>query len=451
MGHATGGGRVAGVDRSAGRTLVRPHGISHHSRRCSRTHRDVGLISSGVDGYHDVLVLGGGNAGVSAAARALRRGITDVAVIEPQAVHTYQPLLSYVGGGQARLADAERTQRSVMPKNCTWIQDAVVGVDPVQKVTTTASGRRYGYGDLIIGTGLVPDDEALAGISAAADSDAVTSNYLGRAEKTWQLISRFPSPGVGDSTERSTAVFTVPRPPVGCTGTTLKPLFLAAAHWRATGELADIDIILVIDREDLLGVPRLDSMLRRHLDELGVRILHRTAVTALSPATRQITVTDHEGAQTIIDYRMLHLVPPFRGQPWVESSGLTGGTQHGLVDIDPRTLQHRDHRDIWAAGDGAAIDTDSSGGGLRKQIAVLVDNLLAARAGRELTSYDGYTVAPVTIDSHRLVAAEFDRTGKLTPSLPSFLDPLKARRSAWLFDRYGLPRSYWNLILRGRL
>ncbi|MFI8568044.1 NAD(P)/FAD-dependent oxidoreductase [Rhodococcus sp. NPDC078407] len=409
------------------------------------------MTSRSVDAHHDVLILGGGNAGVSAAARALRLGISDVAVIEPQSVHTYQPLLSYVGGGQARLRDAERTQRSVMPRSSTWIHDSVVEVDPREKVATTASGRRYGYRDLIIGTGLVPDDEALPGIAEAANSDAVASNYLGLAEKTWRLISTLSSTGVGENASRAAAVFTVPRLPVGCTGTTLKPLFLAAAHWRATGQLADIDITLVIDREGLLGVPALDSVLRRHLDDLGVRIMDRSAVTALSPETEQITVTDHRGAQQIIDYRMLHLVPPFRGQPWVELSGLSGDGRHGLVDIDPRTLQHREHHEIWAAGDGAGIDTDSSGGGLRKQIAVLVDNVLAARAGRALSSYDGYSVAPVTIDAHRLVAAEFDRTGTLTPSLPSFLDPLKARRSAWLFDRYGLPLSYWNMILRGRL
>ncbi|OZC99378.1 pyridine nucleotide-disulfide oxidoreductase [Rhodococcus sp. 06-235-1A] len=405
------------------------------------------MTSIAVDGHFDVLVLGGGNAGVSAAARALRLGVTDVAVVEPQSVHTYQPLLSYVGGGRAQLRDAERTQRSVMPKRSTWIEDAVARVDPHEKVATTASGKRYGYRDLIIGTGLVPDDAALPGIAAAADTETVTSNYLGLAEKTWKLISDFPAPEV----QRGTAVFTVPRPPVGCTGTTLKPLFLAAAHWRETGQLDGIDITLVIDREVLLGVPQLDSVLLDRLRELDVRILHRTAVTALSPETRQITVTDHQGTQETIDYSMLHLVPPFRGQPWVESSELSGVGRHGLVDIDPHTLQHREHRQIWAAGDGAGIDTDSSGGGLRKQVAVLVDNLLAARSGRELSSYDGYTVAPVTVDAHRLIAAEFDRTGTLTPSLPSFLDPVKARRTAWLFDRYGLPLTYWNMILRGRL
>ncbi len=152
-----------------------------------------------------------------------------------------------------------------------------------------------------------------------------------------------------------------------------------------------------------------------------------------------------------VQYDMLHLVPPFRGADLVTDSGLAGTRDRGLVDIDPHTLRHRTHASIWGAGDGAAIATDPSGGGLRRQVAVLVDNLAAARAGEELTTYDGYTVAPIATDAHHLIAAEFDRDGTITSSLPSVIDPLKPRRSAWAFDRYVLPRLYWNAILRGRV
>ena len=144
-------------------------------------------------------------------------------------------------------------------------------------------------------------------------------------------------------------------------------------------------------------------------------------------------------------------MPPSRGRAWVTESDLAGDVPHGLVDVDPRTLQHHRHPNVWAAGDGAAIDTDPSGGGLRKQVSTLVDNLPAARRGGQLGEYDGYTVAPIPLDSHRLIAAEFDRTGTVTSSLPSFLDPLKPRRLAWAGDRYGLPFSYWHLLLKGHL
>ncbi|MCZ8380627.1 FAD/NAD(P)-binding oxidoreductase [Mycobacterium sp. CPCC 205372] len=393
------------------------------------------------DGSYDVLVIGGGNAGISAAARLIRQGVEDVAVIEPQQVHTYRPLLSYVGGGQATLQSAERTQRSVTPSGCDWIRDSAVAVDAAQGVVECASGKRYGYRDLILGPGLVPDTDALPGVDAAMATSSVASNYLNQAEETWRLVQEIAPHG--------RAVFTVPRPPVSCTGTTLKPLFLAAAHWHKTSR--PVDITLVIDRPRLLGVPDLDDRLLGRCHELGVHVLHDTAVTAVDPGERRITVADNAGATRELPYDMLHLVPPFRGPHWIEASGLAGRAPHGLIDIDPLTLQHRDHANVWAAGDAAAVDTDPSGGALRRQIAILVDNLLAARAGKRLDTYDGYTVAPVTTSAHRLIPGEFDRSGAITSSLPSFLEPLAARRSAWAFDRYGLPRSYWNLILKGRL
>jgi sulfide:quinone oxidoreductase len=400
-------------------------------------------LAARTDGYFDVLIVGGGNAGISAAARLNRKGVTDVAVIEPNHVHTYRPLLSYVGGGQASMGAAERTQRSVTPRKSTWLHDSALSVDPDTHTVRCASGRSYRYRDLILAPGLVADSDALAGIHTALDNPTVASNYCNRAEETWQLVQEMPRGGH--------AVFTVPRPPVSCTGTTIKPLLLAAAHWRRTGRLPGVAITLVVDRPSLLDAPEVTARLAGCLEDLGVRVLLDTAVTELMPDQLCLTVTGTDGRSMQLEYDMLHLVPPFRGPRWLETSSLTGSQPHGLIDIDPRTLRHRAHPDIWAAGDSAAVDTDPSGGALRRQIKILVDNLLAARTGGSLTDYDGYTVAPVATDAHRLIPGEFDRTGAVTSSLPSFIDPLKPRRSAWAFDRYGLPRSYWNLILKGRL
>ncbi|WP_237571121.1 NAD(P)/FAD-dependent oxidoreductase [Mycolicibacterium lacusdiani] len=386
-------------------------------------------------------MIGGGNAGISAAARFLRKGVSSVAVAEPQLVHTYRPLLSYVGGGQAALRTAERTQRSVTPKGCTWIQESAVAVDPEARMVTFASGRTCGYRDLVLGAGLVPDDDALPGIAEALHSPAVASNYLDHAEKTWDLVREMRS---------GRAVFTVPRAPVSCTGTTIKPLFLAAAHWKRAGRLGDIDITLIVDRAGLVDVPDLDDRLGRCLDDLNVEVLHRTSVTAVDPERNELTVTGPDG-ERLVPYDLLHLVPPFRGPTWLADSGLTDSDRHGVIDVDPGTFRHRTHPDVWAVGDGAGVDTDPSGGALRRQVKILVGNVLAARSGRSMDTYDGYTVAPVATDAHLLIAGEFDRSGEVTSSLPSFVDPLKPRRVAWAFDRYGLPQTYWNLILKGRV
>ncbi len=53
------------------------------------------------NGHHRILIIGGGTAGITVAARMLRKGHDDVAVIEPSESHYYQPLWTLVGGGQA--------------------------------------------------------------------------------------------------------------------------------------------------------------------------------------------------------------------------------------------------------------------------------------------------------------------------------------------------------------
>jgi sulfide:quinone oxidoreductase len=71
---------------------------------------------------HQILIVGGGTAGISVAARLLRKGYRDVAVIEPSREHYYQPLWTLVGGGQAKASTTERTESSVMPKGANWFR-----------------------------------------------------------------------------------------------------------------------------------------------------------------------------------------------------------------------------------------------------------------------------------------------------------------------------------------
>ncbi len=44
---------------------------------------------------HEVVIIGGGNAGVSLAARLKRYGVKDIALIEPKEHHLYQLVLAY--------------------------------------------------------------------------------------------------------------------------------------------------------------------------------------------------------------------------------------------------------------------------------------------------------------------------------------------------------------------
>ena len=62
--------------------------------------------------------------------------------------------------------------------------------------------------------------------------------------------------------------------------------------------------------------------------------------------------------------------------------------------------------------------TRPSGGALRKQVAVLAPNILAARPAGRSQHYDGYTVMPITTARHRLMLVEVDRNGRPQPTVP---------------------------------
>lgn len=215
----------------------------------------------------DVVALGGGNAGVAVAAHLRRRDIHRIAIVEPSTTHTYRPLLSYVGGGEAGLPAAQRSQAAVTPPGVRWAQSAVESVLPAadpddDHIVVCADGTRLACRDLVVATGLVPDDEALPGVAEALTDRAVVSNYLDAATRTWAGIRDLAGRG-------GHAVFTLPRPPVSCSATTLKPLFLALDHWDTHG--SGVWATVLVDRPTLIGVDDLDRTILAALDDRGVR------------------------------------------------------------------------------------------------------------------------------------------------------------------------------------
>ena len=99
---------------------------------------------------HRVVIAGGGDAGISVAARLLKAGERDIAVIEPSDVRYYQPLWTLVGGGCAPVEKSVRPEMSVMPKGAKWIKDRAVDIDPEAQTVGVGSGGSVGY-DFLIG------------------------------------------------------------------------------------------------------------------------------------------------------------------------------------------------------------------------------------------------------------------------------------------------------------
>ena len=391
---------------------------------------------------HEVLIVGGGNAGISLAARLLRDGVEDVAVVEDEQVHRYRPLLNYVGAGQAGMGRLERLVSDVVPRGCTWIRDEVVSVDTATSTASTRRGRTLGYTTLVVCPGLVEDWQATPGLQDALEAGWATSTFLTTtAPQVWSALRSMRS---------GRAVFTVPPEPAPCGATALKPLFMACDHWRRAGVLADIDVRLVLPGASAVGLPPADDRLERLFDSYGVRVTRDAHIEGVDAEAHSVTVTTPAGSEVLEDVALAHLVPHYRGPAWVSDSGLADASPAGLVDVDPETMRHRRHDSIWSLGDVAALGIRPSGGALRHQVEILAGNIVTAADGGDLGRYDGYTVMPITVSRRELMLVEVDREGRPAPSVP-VVDLTKPRRFTWWFDRYALPVIYFRRILRGKV
>ena len=61
--------------------------------------------------HHQIVIIGGGNAGISTAAQLLRKNRSlDIAIMDPSDRHYYQPAWTLVGGGVFDIRKTERTE-----------------------------------------------------------------------------------------------------------------------------------------------------------------------------------------------------------------------------------------------------------------------------------------------------------------------------------------------------
>ena len=284
---------------------------------------------------YKVAIIGGGNAGISLAARLRRAGTDDIGVIEPAESHFYQPLWTLVGGGCARAEESRRSEASVMPQRVGWIKDHALEVDPDAQTVTTKSGTSVHYDHLVVCPGIQLDWAAVPGMAESLDTAAVSSNYRYElAPKTWQLIKQMRS---------GTAVFTMPSGPIKCAGAPQKIAYLAADYWRRQGVLDAIRVVLVLPTPGMFGVKVFADELEHVAARYHIEVRKNSEVTAVDPDARSVTITDNaEQTTEELPYDMLHVVPRQSAPDWIKASPISDpDIPGGYVQIDKNTMRHK--------------------------------------------------------------------------------------------------------------
>ena len=396
--------------------------------------------------HYQVVVVGGGNAGISVAARLLKEDSSlNIAIIEPSESHYYQPAWTLVGGGSFDINKTRRSEASVIPKGATWIKDAVVEFQPTQNTVTTTSGNSYGYDYLVVAPGIQLNWHHVLGLPETMGKNYVTSNYsFGLAPYTFECIKAM-KPGM-------VAIFTSPSTTLKCGGAPQKITYLAADYFRKHGLQGKIKVDFSTAGKVIFGIKKYADQLSKVVSGYGIEVNFQHDLVAIDGASKKarFKVKDKDGVESEVEkhFDMIHVTPPQSAPDFIRASPLAN--ENGWVDVDKYSLQHNRYKNVFGIGDASSSPNSKTGAAVRKQAPVLVKNLLALMKGKPLPAkYNGYGSCPIITGYGKLILAEFDYENVPRETFP--FDQSKPRWSMWVLKKYILPWLYWHRILKGTL
>lgn len=395
--------------------------------------------------HHQIVIVGGGNAGISVASQLLRKNKSlDIAIVDPSDKHYYQPAWTLVGSGIFNIKDTERTEASVMPKGVTWVKWRVAGFDPEGNKLLLEGGETLGYDYLVVAPGIQLNWHEITGLKETLGKNGVCSNYsFETAPYTFECIKAFKG---------GNAIFHNPHTPVKCGGAPHKIMYMATDYFRKHGLLDKVHVAYWSGGTRLFAVPKYEKTLLDVVQRGNINLNFNVKLTAIDGDKKLATFVgigaDNKDQVTEVPFDMIHLTPPQSAPDFVSKSPLANAA--GWVEVDQYTLQHPRFANVFTLGDGAGLPTSKTGAAIRKQALVLVANLLSFMTGKPLTAkYNGYSSCPIVTGYDKLVMAEFDYTNTPTETFP--FDQSKERWSMFALKRYLLPWLYWNQILPGKM
>jgi len=388
-----------------------------------------------------LVVVGGGAGGCGTVNKFVNKfGEGEVAVIEPNKEHYYQPLWTLVGGGVKDLAQTMRPMESLLPAGAKWLQESVVSFEPDHNRLLTSSGDTVTYDWLVIATGLQLRYEKIKGLPEAFDTPGVGSNYsVSYVDKTRKAIEEFKG---------GNAVFTFPNSPIKCAGAPQKIMYLAEENWRKRGIKANIQYRSSLPV--IFGVKKYADALWEVVKGRGIDVQLRNHLVEVKPETKEAVFENLDsGELETVKYDMIHITPPMSTPDCLNSNpDLVDGA--GFLSVNKETLQHTKYNNIFGLGDCTNVPTAKTAAAVAAQLGVMRKNLGAAIAGSALPGgYDGYTSCPLVTGTKSCILAEFDFQAPPQPLETFPVNQGKERWSMFMLKSHLMPHLYWHGLVKG--
>ncbi|WP_198304308.1 FAD-dependent oxidoreductase [Arcobacter vandammei] len=425
-----------------------------------------------------IVIIGGGLAGVSTAARLMNTLTNaDITIIEPNSKSvSYQPGTTLVASGVYKSKDELLFDtKDYMPKGVKWIKEKAIEFNPEANKVTLSNKEVIDYDYLIVAAGITLDYGAIKGLEEVGDAysagdaskilkafgdSGVTSVYnIDSSAHMWEQTQKFIERA---KKEKVNAIFTAPNTAVKCGGAPKKVMYLVNSRLNEAKARANATLTYYDDGGKLFSVKEYADAIEKQFIARDMKWNFSHNLTGVDIANKIATFDKHWEEQGEYDedlkehdiikkhmnvevpFDFLHITPPQKAPDEIGKSPI--GSAKGWIPVNKESLQHVKYKNIFAIGDIAAVPMGKTGGTVRKQYKVLVDNLISVMEGKEPTAkFEGYTVCPLITDIGTVMLAEFDWSGKPTPSFP--IDPTQERWIWWLLKVYLLkPMTMYGML-----
>ena len=410
-----------------------------------------------------LVIIGGGTGGIMLSSRLMKtKAPVEVTLIEPADTHWYHPAWTLVGAGAYDIKKTAKPMSEMIPDKVKWIKDYATGFRPEENVVTTANTGDISYDFLVVSPGLVMDTSLIEGLTEALGKGVVCSNYTD-PEHTWDVIRNFKG---------GNAIFTQPTTPIKCGGAPQKIAYLAADYFRMHNMSDRVKVTFATPGTVIFGVKVIADSLMKVIDRYNIDFKPFYAPIKVDGPNKKITfkhigpkenlcVVNDDGStdtsiapdEIVMDYDMLHIAPPQTAPKFVKESTLVNAA--GWLDVNINSLQHVRYPNIFGMGDVAALPTAKTGAAIRKQVPVVMANILHLIKDNHLGKkiYEGYSSCPLVTGYGKMILAEFNYNNEFTPDpkLKQMLifDSTKEDWRLWMLKKYGLPYLYWNKMMKG--
>jgi len=391
-----------------------------------------------------ILILGAGTAGTIMAnklRKSLDREDWEITIIDREKIHYYQPGLLFIPFGIYNKNDVIKPKSDFIPAGVNLIFQEISRIDATDNRVLLGNGKSLEYDFLVIATGAHLEPSETPGMLDKLWHKEIFDFYT--LEGALALNEYFRDwPG-------GKLVMAITEMPFKCPVAPIEFVCLAEAFFTRKGMREKVDISLVTPLAGAFTKPVATRMLSDLLEEKNIHIVPDFYIEHIDNDNKKLVSYDEKE----VPFDVLTIIPMNKGADFIGTCGL--GDDMNFVPVNKNTLQHEEHKNIFAIGDGAALPTSKAGSVAHFSAEILFENIMSAIENRPLTAhFDGHSNCYIETGYGKGALIDFNYDTEPLPGtfpLPGIgpfglLKNTKINHYGKLMFRW----IYWHILLKGK-